>query len=90
MAYLVQTDSKFTHIEDMGELMRFLGHRVDEWCDIPLDQNNDSALDLFINCLRDKDFGDIATVYEIIPADKEAPYFDCSDIGNTFTLKRVM
>lgn len=90
MAYLVQTDGKFTHIEDLGELMRFLGHRVDDWCNIPLDQTNDTALDLFIKCLKDKDFGDIATVYEIIPADKTAPFFDCSTIGDTFTLTHVM
>ena len=90
MAYLVQTNKKFTHIEDLGELMRFLGHRVDEWCDIPLDQKNDTALDLFINCLKDKDFGDIATVYEIFPADSKAPHFDCSMVGDTFTLMRVM
>lgn len=90
MAYLMQTDEKWKFIDNLGELMRFLGYRVDEWCDIPLDQNNDRAVDLFIECLRNKDFGDIATVYDIIPKDKDAPYFDCSAIGDEFTLRRVL
>lgn len=64
--YLVKTgpNNNIQFIEDWDQVLHIIKVATFEWCDSP-NYEGESWEVLFNNCLRDKNFGDIANVFEL-------------------------
>lgn len=64
MSYLVRSDFGLKEVEEYEEVISLLRKSTASWC---ADEgwNGDDFKTLFQRCLANKDFGDIAQVYEV-------------------------
>lgn len=89
MKYLVLHNDKFELMDNMQDVRVKALVATFEWCQDP-NYEGDDWKELYQECLRDKDFGDIIKIYEIVTNEENFVEFYYCDVGDTFTLKRIL
>ena len=88
MYLLINECNRYQLFKTEDEMLRKLKALTFEWCEDPRYEGDD-FMALYHECLQNKNFGDIAMVYKI---NEDAPFtrFDYADVGQSFTLTRIL
>ena len=95
MMYLVRTDNWIKECKSWSEVKRALLEACADWINDKnyiSDKRYETPEKLFELGFNDRDFGDVAQVFEVrCASDPEDDwyYFDCCSPQDTFTMKRI-
>ena len=92
MKYLVLSKDNFEMMNDLQDVRVKALVATFEWCHSPnYVGDEEDWRELYKECIKDNDFGDIMKVYEITPIKANVfTEFNYCKVGDTFQLKRVL